>query len=156
MTGQISFDFLLSIVFALLLLQSLLAFSDTFLLNQEKIVARMQAKQIIDEINQFLLYSKFLNNGTDVFVYHEIPKIYLSSSPGFSRQNPISCNITIGAAPDPQIITVTVDNRYFPNLGKEKITETISNMANIVPPNSASTECGRIIALSKTELPTPS
>ncbi len=142
MKGQISFDFVIALSIALILLSTLMVFSDNFLMNQEKASIRAQEKQIAHEINQLLLYSSTLKNGTSYKIVHTVPKIFLSGPPGNSAETPIKCNIDINATN----ITITVNNTHFQKLqATDTIAQTIDNTSKIIP--AAYSNCGSTITI---------
>jgi len=142
MKGQISFDLTVALIISLILIQSLLALSDNFLLNQERVNVRMQERQIIFEINEVLLYGKNLQDTFEPSsmgtfkIDHQIPKIYLSSEPGGVAGVPIDCQLIINS----EHIRIIVNQSHFPKLGNETIKQEIENSSGLAFPGS---KCGK-------------
>ena len=93
MKGQISFDFIIALMTALILLQSLTAYSEVFSLNQERNNIRLQEAEIIQELGTILQYSVIFDSqvSTDSqrAIVYTIPKIHLGSSTGGQVSNTI-------------------------------------------------------------------
>ena len=144
MKGQISFDFVMALIIALILIQTLMSFSGNFLANQEKTGIRMQEKQIGNEIHRVLLYAGTLKGSTNLKITHQVPKIFLSGPTGNAAEAPIPCDITITETD----INVVVTPAHYPNIptGSNAIFQTITNTSGMTLPQ---TNCGKTITITK-------
>ncbi|GEM_PF-3247478 len=130
--GQLSFDFLIAILLALLLLQTLVAFQGNFSTNLDKTAIRLQELQTARNIEKIAKYSQTLRQNDYYLLRLDIPRIMVSTPPGKGQPGLISCGVALrpedSANPGTRLkeIQVRVSGFNYPALGTELVDENIS------------------------------
>jgi hypothetical protein len=106
--GQISFDFIITVGFFILFLQSFLAFSDGLMADNDTLNTRMQAEIIVKEIGQTILIGNTAAGASNVSISYDIPNVKAPSGKTIN-----DCTITLSdldtSAPKAKYV-IAIDN----------------------------------------------